>query len=185
MKVFTLLFALFAIAVAGPLVAGEAHFAGVTVMVPPQFSDPVRATPDPSSEVLAYSSASTPGVPRDVLQFTRYTIRSIPPDLSEADIAKGTTQYLTQMLQGIERARTSYVQTAPARIQLGGKTGSRASWTGKLNGAPTNGVMYCLILGTDIVLIHAFGGGTQPSDSLKQVYQAVEQLRVDAPMNRS
>lgn len=181
MKIFARLLVLLSLAAAGPIVAGEVHFSGVVVVVPPQFSGPVRATPDQASEVVAYSSGGAPSVPREVLQFTRYSMAGIPPDLSDADIEKGTTQYLLQMLQGIERRRTSYAQTAPIRIQLGGKTGFRASWTGGLDGTPTNGVMYCLILGSNVVLIHAFGEGTQPSDLLKQAFRAVERLNVKAP----
>jgi hypothetical protein len=64
-----------------------------------------------------------------------------------------------------------------SRTRLAGHLGVRASWTGTVQGFPTNGVMYCAIIGTDAWFIHVFGPGGRPDSELQLVIAAVEHTR--------
>jgi hypothetical protein len=153
-------------------VAGEVTVGPFSVVLPGAFAGPVRATPDAKTETVAYSSPA--GEHSNVIQFTRYAVGTAPPNADENTYAEGAEHYLQQMLQGIERRRTAYVQSPVKRTRLAGHVGARASWTGTLKGAPTNGVMYCAIIGTDAWFIHVFGPGDRPDSELQLVIAAVE-----------
>lgn len=146
-----------------------------SIALPRAFIGPIRATPDANSETIAYSSVPTQGQPAaNVIQFTRYAIGAAPPNTDSNGYAEAAEHYLQQMLQGVERKRTDYVQSPVKRIRLVGHVGTRATWTGKLQGAPLNGVMYCAIIGTDVWFIHVFGAGNRPDVELQAVIAAVE-----------
>ena len=125
----------------------------------------------------AYSSPRKQGEPANVIQFTRYAVGAAPPNADDNTYAEGAEHYLQQMLQGIERRRAAYVQSPLKRTRLAGHVGARASWTGTAQGFPTNGVMYCAIIGTDAWFIHVFGPGDRPDSELQLVIAAVEHAR--------
>ena len=115
--------------------AEEVTVGPFSVALPGAFAGPVRAKPDANTEIVAYSSPRTQGEPSNVIQFTRYAVGTAPPNADENTYAEGAEHYLQQMLQGIERRRTAYVQSPVKRTRLAGHAGARASWTGKLEGA--------------------------------------------------
>ncbi|MEK6245479.1 MAG: hypothetical protein AABM33_13375 [Pseudomonadota bacterium] len=158
--------------------AGEFRFDQVTLSVPEGFVGPTRAAPDAASETFAFSVLRGAGVPTNVLQLTRYDFGTAPPDTNEATLAQIASRLLLQMLQGVERRRSSYSQIAPEQARLGGVLGVRASWKGVLQGVSTNGVMYCIILGSRALFFHASGPGDTPDDELKLAIRSVEALRV-------
>ena len=55
---------------------------------------------------------------------------------------------------------------------------SKVTWKGVLHGLPTNGVMYCMVVGPDLVWLHAFGPGDEPDASTSQAVVAIETLAV-------
>ena len=139
-----------------------------------QFGGPTSATPDANSETVAYSSGGRPGHPPTIIQFTRHTVGAAPPNADDALYAQWANSYLQQMLNEIERRSTGYVQSPATQIRLVGHVGARATWVGDLQGVPTNGVMYCVIIGTNVWFIHVFGYGEQPERALQSVIAAVE-----------
>lgn len=166
--------------IAQPAVAAGVGFGGVRIDLPAQYSGPVRKKPNPTVETMTFVMFHQSGVPSDNVVLTRYEFGDkIPQNLSDDDLEKGATQYLLQTIDSIGKARSSYTQTEPHEIRLGGRVGSQSSWTGFLQGAPTNGKMYCLIVGTQVVIIHAFGGGDHPSKDLTAAMHAIESLTLD------
>ena len=155
-------------------VAGEVTVGPFSVSLPSTFVGPERAAPDVNSEIVAYSSPRKQGEPANVIQFTRYTVGAAPPNADDNTYAEGAEHYLLQMLQGIERRRTAYAQSPLKRTRLAGHVGARGSWTGTAQGFPTNGVMYCAIIGPDAWIIHVFGPGDRPDSELQLVIAAVE-----------
>ena len=100
--------------------------------------------------------------------------------MSDADATRLRSRYLLQMLSGIERARSEFSQSSPQSIGLGGLMASKVTWKGALHGVPTNGVMYCMVVGPDLVWLHAFGPGNEPDASTSQAIVAIETLAVSA-----
>ena len=158
-------------------VAGEVTVGPISVSLPSTFVGPERAAPDANTEMVAYSSPRKQGEPANVIQFTRYAVGTAPPNADDNTYAEGAEHYLRQMLQGIQRRRTAYVQSPLKRTRLAGHVGARATWTGTVQGFATNGVMYCAIIGTDVWFVHVFGPGDRPDSELQLVIAAVEHSR--------
>jgi hypothetical protein len=154
--------------------ADQIHVGPFVVVLPDSFAGPTRAAPDSNTEIVAYASHRNDAVPANVIEFTRYTVGSAPPNADENTYAEGAQNYLLQMLQGVERRRTDYLQPPVTRLRLGGHVAARATWTGTLQGVPLNGVMYCAIIGTDAWFVHAFGPGNRPDSDLQSVIAAIE-----------
>ena len=160
-------------------VAGELRFGGVTLVVPDQFASPARAAPGSNAETIAFSVPRGAGVATNVLQLTRIDFDEPIRAITEDERLKATSQYLLQMLQGIERHRTSYTQSVPERTLLGGQVGARSTWKGELRDVSVNGVMYCILIGSRAIFFHAFGPGDTPDDELLLAVKAIESLRAD------
>ncbi len=157
--------------------SAEISVGPVTVTLPPAFQGPVRSEPDPKTEIIAYSSRGQDRTAADVVEVTRYAVGSPPPDVNEEMYAQGAEQYLKQMLQGVERRRTGYLQSTVARVRIAGHIGARATWTGAMQGIPTNGVMYCVITGANAWFVHIFGQGDRPDSQLESVAASLEHAR--------
>jgi hypothetical protein len=144
------------------------------VALPATFAGPTRAAPDSKTEIVAYALPRADGVAADVIEFTRYAVGTAPPNADEDTYAEGAQHFLLQMLAGVERRRTAYQHSPVARLHLVGHVGVRAAWTGRLQGVPMNGVMYCTIIGTDAWFIHIFGPGERPDSDLHSVIGSME-----------
>ena len=66
--------------------ASASNFLFNAIDIPPRFTGPVRATPDVKSETAAFSAPRADSGAADVIQFTRYDLGSVPPNLSEQDL---------------------------------------------------------------------------------------------------
>lgn len=161
-----------------PSIAAEARIGSVVLTVPAVFKGPAKAEADAGAEVLGYSASEGVTEPAAVLQLTRYLLPTVPDNLSESELEKGTSQYLLQMMTGVERRRTEYTQSVPVKIRLGGRVAAKATWRGNSNGAAMNGTMYCVLVGKDVVWLHAFGPGNEPSVNVALAIRAIEALRI-------
>src|SRR5687767_13371001 len=85
--------------------ADEARIGELLLSIPEQFKGPVSGAPAEHISTIAYAVSSSPGTPGAVLQVTRLEGDRPPPSLSEAEATRLRSQYLHQMLGGIERAR--------------------------------------------------------------------------------
>lgn len=157
--------------------AAEFRFDPIRLVVPDDFSGPIRAAPDSHSETVAFSRSSEPGTSATVLQLTRFDFEQPLPSNSEVESFETASKYLLDMLRGIERTRTSYTQALPEKVLLDGKVGARSAWKGELRGVPVNGVMYAIVIGNRVIFLHAFGTGDTPDAQLLFAIQAIEALR--------
>jgi len=162
-----------------PSMAADARVGSVVLTVPAVFKGPAKAEADAGVEVLGYSASEGVTQPAAVLQLTRYVLPTVPDNLSDSELEQGTSQYLLQMMTGIERRRTEYTQTAPVKIRLGGKVAAKATWQGNSNGAAMNGTMYCVLSGKDVIWLHAFGPGNEASVNVALAIRAIEALRIE------
>ena len=159
--------------------ANEFQFAPIRLVVPEALYGPVRANPDPHSETVVFSRSSESDATATVLQLTRFDFEKPVPSNSERESFENASKYLLDMLRGIERQRTSYTQTPPEMVSLGGKVGARSAWKGNLNEVPVNGVMYAIVIGRRVIFLHAFGTGDTPDAQLLLAIQAIEALQHD------
>lgn len=149
---------------------------GLFVDVPARFEGPSSAEPNPNSKTYAFVVPSVTLSPSTVLQITTV---DLGVDLSRqkgSQLTEISNQYLMQMLAGIERRRTEYRRSDPISIRLGGIPGVEATWSGKLNGLETNGVIFCVATGAEIIFLHVFGDGAAPNLDMAIAIKAVEGL---------
>jgi hypothetical protein len=151
--------------------AADAQAGGVVIAIPPGFSGPLREEINPSTETIGYVAGSAKNRTAELITLTRYSI-------GEKEPARDASEYLLEMLRGIEQRRTHYRRTPVEKIRLGGIMGARAQWVGKLDGAPTSGAMYCIIVENDVIVLHAFGSGGEENAKRKLSMRAIEALRV-------
>jgi hypothetical protein len=97
---------------------------------------------------------------------------------SAAELAEGTEKYLQQFLGAVERRRTDYTLSPIRHLTLAGQPASSAVWTGKFEGVPAVGVMYCVIVQRRyVVSFHTQGAGAAPTAAMHQAMKAFEAAR--------
>jgi len=158
--------------------AGDFHFHGVTLAVPAAFDGPMGAKPNPAAEVAGFAVPGTPGVPTDTLQISRIQVTGKIPDQIDSERFQTLSKYLLNMLAAVERRRTAYSQTQPEQVHLGHRLAVRASWKGKAQDFEVNGVVYCVLVGSGIVLIYTSGPGERPDEQQMLAIKAVNSLSI-------
>lgn len=171
----------FLLAISTSTVATEAKIGELVLNVPSQFKGPASSTPAADTRIVGYTTGDDSGKPGTVLQVTRLLADGPPPAMSEAETTRMTSRYVLEMLAGVERRRTDFARTSPEVLRLGGLLASKVTWTGKMNGLPMNGAMYCVIVGNELVTLHAFGPGESPDPSTSQAISAIQNLKVASP----
>jgi hypothetical protein len=119
-----------------------------------------------------------PGHTANVLVLAHMTMVAVAPNLREENLYGAASDFLAGTLKQIEERRTKWSQSKTRKVWLDGHVGARAEWTGNLDGRPTIGVTYCLIVGNHGYYFNAFGIGTEPNAALKSSIRAIEGLRV-------
>jgi hypothetical protein len=168
------------ISVSGAVSAAEARLGPVVIDVPSEFTGPSRTIPNEDSTVDTYVATVNPGGTANVLQLSHMTIVSIAPNLREETLYAAASDFLAGTLKFIEERRTKWSQSKTKKVWLDGHVGARAEWAGNLDGRPTIGVTYCVIVGNHGYYFNAFGIGTEPNAALKSSIRAIEGLRVEA-----
>ena len=150
----------------------------LTPDVPAGFEGPVTESPGPGLDIVAYTKphAGTDG--GTLFQITTYDFGSDLEGMPEEERGNVSEFYLGQFLDGVERKRTTFQASTPERIQLGGLPASRVMWTGKVNGLPVSGVMYCVVIGTIVVNLHTQDVDGAPRENRVAAMNAFEALRV-------
>lgn len=121
--------------------------------------------------------SNTPGA-RTLLQISVYdTGGKIPATLKKEELSQGAEKYLLDFLKGIERRRTNFVRGDALHLTLGGVPAAKVSWNGDLQGMPTNGVMYCVIVGQNVISFHTQDSGSEPTAAMRLAMKSIESMR--------
>ena len=115
---------------------------------------------------------------RTLLQLTAFDTKKSFPPLTQGEMWKVTDKYLRDVLKGVERRRAQFSKGTIAHISLGGAPASKIAWTGRVGDLPTNGIMYCVIVGSEIVSLHTQDAGTVITASMAQAVHAIESLTI-------
>lgn len=115
-----------------------------------------------------------------LLQISLYEFGVRLADLPARERGNAAEKYLRELIRGIERRRSAFVLSPPTRLKLAGIPAARAAWRGSLNGQDGNGVMYCLVVGTQVVSLHTQDAGSAPTQAMEDAMKAIEGLRVNA-----
>jgi len=169
--------ALFAVALTGSHV-GAAQNAPTTVgpvqLTIPEGFEFVKSGRQDTMEVSAWTKGT--GSTGTLLQVSIVDMGSqLATVPTAAELVAGTEKYLQQFLGAVERRRTDYALSPIRHLTLAGQPASSAMWTGKFEGMPAAGVMYCVIVQRRyIVSFHTQGTGDAPTAAMRQAMKAFE-----------
>ena len=145
--------------------------------VPSGFEGPLTQSPGPGAKLVGYTKPYPGSDGGTLLQITTYELQLGSEVIPEDQRAPAAERYLLQFLQGVERKRTSYKQSPPTHVSLGGKAAVRAEWSGVAEGRPMSGVMYCAVVGSTVIAFHTQDFDTAPADNRSAALQAIEGVR--------
>lgn len=157
--------------------SAEFPIGGFVLNVPAKFQGPVALKSE--AMVNAYTF-TVPGAVLEKstgLQLVVQETDMLASQLTEAELVEISRRYLSNMLQAVGRRRTDFRKSEPTAITLAGAPASEVSWTGRMNGHMSNGRLYCLATGSDILFLHVMGPGAVPDADMKTAIQAIKALR--------
>ncbi len=144
--------------------------------VPAGFEGPAIGDLGPSASSVAFRRNYPTGPAGTLLQVTTYDFHDALAKMPEDQRGQAADIYLGQFMQGIERKRTSFQSTAPSRVMLGGFPAARSTWSGNLEAEPMTGVMYCVVVGTVIVVFHTQDKVAAPPENRDAAIKAIESV---------
>lgn len=173
----------FIIDIAGtPVVAVATETVGpIEISIPKGFVQ-AQSQHQGALEVSAWTRSTPTGTTKSLLQVTIYDFGSQLDGASPQDLAKGSEKYLREYLSGVEHRRTDYLLSQIEHLKLAGLPAARATWTGRVDGTPSVGVMYCVIVQKQFVVsFHTQDLGNAPTDAMRQAMKSIEAVRITAP----
>jgi hypothetical protein len=115
------------------------------------------------------------GLTKTVLQVSVVDMASPADSATPQQLAQGAEKYLRQFLKGVARRRTDYARSPIRHLSLAGAPAASATWTGKFDGLPTVGVMYCIIIHKRyIVSFHTQDSGNAPTPAMREAMKSFE-----------
>jgi hypothetical protein len=145
----------------------------ISIAVPPGFDGPTSgsvASADTTAWVKRHPNADV----GTLLQVTTYDAGAGLAGITNAQRAEGAEKYLLDFIGGVQRKRENFKLGAVQKISLASVPAARVSWTGEAGGMPTNGVMYCVIVGTTIVSFHTQDTGSEVTAAMQIAMKAIE-----------
>ena len=148
----------------------------IRLEVPAGFEGPVTEEFGPGASSVAFRRNYPSSPAGTLLQVTTYELQDALAKITDDQRSQAADFYLRQFMQGIERKRTLFQSTTPSRVVLGGFPAARAEWSGNLETEPMTGVMYCVVVGTVIVLFHTQDKITAPPENRNSALRAIESV---------
>lgn len=128
------------------------------------------------ARVSAWTKAQGPT--KALLQVTLYDMGSTADTSTPQELSQAAQAYLRQFLGGVERRRTHYELSPVRELNLASGPAATATWTGKLAGVDTVGVMYCAIVRKRyVVIFHTQDVGDAPTAAMRDAMKAIEAAR--------
>jgi hypothetical protein len=155
----------------------EFRVTGFSLEVPVKFEGPSVTQPDSASTIYSFTAQQVGFLQPTILQITSIELGEDLRKKGDPEISGMLRQYLSQMLQGIESRREEYRDSPASHVRLAGAPGAKISWSGKTDGAYTNGMMFCGVTSTGLVFFHVVGSGKSPTTDMAAAIKAVESAR--------
>lgn len=151
----------------------------ISIDVPDGFEGPVKEAFDPSNQTVAFSKPYTDREGGTLLQITRSDLGPKLLTVPRERLGDIALVYLGQFLGGIERRRTDFTVADPVTLEIDGVPAVSAEWRGKMDGVDASGIMYCAIVGTEVVILHTQDEDGAPVEHRASAIDAIEGLRFD------
>lgn len=148
----------------------------VRLAVPARFEGPQLERNAPGWKIVGFVR-DIPGTQRGtVLQVTTVDLDEAGLSLPDSGEVHPTEALLAEYLASVERRRDNYREGSRGRMELSGLPAARAEWRGIGGGRGMHGVLYCVIVGSRVVLLHAQTFDDAPAEDLAAAVQAIESV---------
>lgn len=148
----------------------------VRLAVPAGFEGPQIESTSPGFKVAGFVRG-IPGTERGtLLQVTTIDLDVAGLSLPDSSDAHPTESLVSEFLTGVERRRSNFEVVSRDRIELSGLPAARAEWRGLSRGREMRGVMYAVVIGSRVVILHTQTFGDAPEDHLPAAVQAIESV---------
>jgi len=151
---------------------------GIRMAIPAGYEGPIAMSSTPGGESAAFTKKYPDNVHSSLLQISSLIdsrLSAIPGNMLQT----ADDTYLKQFLDGIGRRRTQFVIVGQKPVMLAGIKASRAEWTGQAQGQSMSGVMYCVIIGTRILIFHTQDFNDAPPSTRAAAIGAIESVQPD------
>jgi hypothetical protein len=161
---------------AGAVQASEFTTGPVSLPIPAGFEGPVRQSMG-GATVVGFGKPGARPDTNTLLQVTIYDFGMALAGLPDAERGAAATRHLADFISGVERRRTGFSRTATESLLLDGVPAARATWTGRFGEIDTVGVMYCVVVGTQVISFHTQDAGTTPTPGMLAAIRAFDAAR--------
>ena len=157
--------------------SGEFKIGIFAIEIPSRYEGPTISSPDRRIQVYLFSVAPQGQEEMNALQIILQESTTAGYQATGAEKADVCRQLLSKMILSVERRRSAFKRTELEQMALDGLPAIEASWTGKLGELETNGTLFCVPSGPDMVLFHATGSGSSPSSDTRDAIRAIGLIR--------
>jgi hypothetical protein len=109
-----------------------------------------------------------------VLQISVVEMGTALNGITVAQRAEGAKHYLSQFIDGVARRRDNFNLGEVESVSLAGVPAARVQWTGGVGEIQAIGVMYCVLVGSSVISLHAEDVGSEITPAMKLAMVAIE-----------
>jgi hypothetical protein len=112
-----------------------------------------------------------------VLQISVVNMGSALNEITLVQRAEGAKHYLSEFIVGVARRRDNFKLGEVEPVSLAGVPAARVQWTGGVGEIQAIGVMYCVLVGSSVISLHAEDVGSKITPAMQLAMAAIEGVR--------
>lgn len=155
------------------------RFEGGSVEIPPGFTGPVEQRRGTEIVLYGFSKRHPGRETATLMQITVYRPPGGLPSMPKDQEARASEKYLLDFLAGVERRRTHFSRGPVESITVDRTAVARVKWSGRGDGHPMTGVMYCYVHGPRVVSFHTQDFDFAAPDDMAAAVRAFEAVSFD------
>ena len=155
------------------------EFEGGTIEIPSNFNGPIYRHMDGQGTVYGFKKTHKDGKTGTLLQLTVFEPGQKFPELSRQELKEGASNYLLQLLSGVERRRKMFVKSNVEFVEISSVPTAKITWTGSEYSRKMEGVMYCYIHNSKVIGLHTQDFIEYKGKYLSQAVQAFENIKIN------
>ena len=149
----------------------------VTISVPEGFDGPTRNETH-GGVTVGWIKRQPVADGGTLLQISAVDVGTSLEAITPAQRVEATAHYLLEFLKGIGQRMQDFEFGEVEPTSLAGLPAARVRWTGSVDGNPTIGVMYCVLVHHSVVNLQTQDLGTEVSPAMYTAISAIEGVRV-------
>ena len=145
------------------------------IEIPAGFEGPVRYTGSAPVTSVAFVKRHH-GDRGTLLQISTHALLAEGPKLNPQERGLAAEKCLLAHLGAIQRRRDSFEASKPIRVDLSGLSAAKSAWKGIAQGLRMFGTTYCVIVGSQVVILHTQDFEDGPPDNTSDAIKSFESI---------